>query len=161
MLAGAFSSWVTWPLTDVVAWTGWICAAAILCYRSDKLRYVALLGVTVAFSVYGGFPEANVMVVLVIGALVVGVAVAARVAGGHVSFAGAARSSAGAVLGVALSAPLWLPGLQIIAGSHRETEGNYVGLPLKVLPLVVTQGYFGLPTGPVATFSLGPHTLWN
>ena len=161
MFAGAFSSWLTWPLTDVVAWTGWLCGATLLAYRTNRVRYVALLAVVAAFSVYGGFPEANILVAMVLAALLVGAGITAFVRSQHLVLAGCLRSAAGLTLGGLLSAPLWFPGLQVISGSHRETEGHYAGLPLKLLPLVLTQGYFGLPTGNVATFSLGPHTLWN
>jgi len=36
MFSGAFANWVTWPLSDVVAWTGWIAALAILSYRDPN-----------------------------------------------------------------------------------------------------------------------------
>ena len=59
MLSGAFSAWLAWPLSGVVAWLGWIAALAILAYRwKAKRSYVVLLALSVAFCVYGGFPEA-------------------------------------------------------------------------------------------------------
>jgi hypothetical protein len=159
MLAGAFSSWVTWPLTDVVAWVGWICCFAILAYRTrGRLRHVAGLAVAVAFSIYGGFPEANIMVVLVLGVVVLVLGLAGLARRARPDGKGVAGVVGGALLGGILSAPLWFPGLQVIAQSHRESEGNYVGLPLKALPLTFSQGYFGMPFLGHGAFEL---SNWN
>jgi hypothetical protein len=159
MLAGAFSSWVTWPLTDVVAWVGWICCFGILAYRTrGRLRHVAGLAVAIAFSIYGGFPEASVMVALVVGVLVLTLVVVGLARRARPDGRGLAATVGGGLLGGILAAPLWFPGLQVIARSHRESEGNYVGLPLKALPLTLTQGYFGMPFQGHAAFEL---SFWN
>jgi hypothetical protein len=159
MLTGAFTGWLTWPLTDVACWTGWICAFALLCYREPKRhRYLVGLAICVAFSIYGGFPEANVMCAMVLG---VGVAVfllGRVVLRRGLSVSGACSVLGGCAIGVLCSAPLWFPGLQVIAVAHREADSHYVGLPMRALAGLVTQGYFGLPIGAHATFQL---TRWN
>ena len=148
MLSGAFASWVTWPLSDVVAWSGWMCAFAVLSYREPKrLGYVAGLGVTAAFSVYGGFPEANVMLALVIAVLVIVGGALTLILGRKINLLGCASVAGGSLFGVLLSAPLWLPGYQVISAGHRTQEGHYAGLPLRTLPLLFSQGYYGLPVG--------------
>ena len=147
MFSGAFASWLTWPLSDVAAWSGWIFAFAMLSYRTKQARYVVLLAIAVAFSVYGGFPEANVMFAVVFLAAAVAAGLALLVSRNGISVSGLVRVGGGGIAGVALSAPLWLPGLSVISGAHRTTEGNYVGLPLRTLPLLFSQGYFGLPIG--------------
>lgn len=155
MLAGAFASWLTWPLSDVFAWSGWILAFGLLCLReSGRFRHVVGLAVAVAFSIYGGFPEANVMFGLGIAAVVLGAGIVAIATHRRVAAAGVARAMAGVCLGGALSAPLWLPGLQVISVSHRESEGSYVGLPTRAMALLFSQGYYGLPTGPHPVFQL-------
>jgi len=148
MLAGAFVNWVTWPLTDVFCWAGYLLALLVLAARSEKWRYVVLLAVVVAFSVYGGFPEANVMLAMAFAALAAGALVAGRLAGRRLSWRRLVRPLCGGVAGAALSAPLWLPGLQVLALSHRANDGNYVGLPTSAMALLFSQGYAGLPTGP-------------
>src|SRR5665213_2074050 len=148
MLSGSFASWLTWPLSDVVAWSGWMFAFAILVYREPRrLGYIAGLGVVVAFSVYGGFPEANVMLAMVIGVIVVVAVALTLVLGRKISLYGCASVAGGTLFGVMLSAPLWLPGYQVILSGHRTQEGHYAGLPLRPLPLLFSQGYYGLPVG--------------
>src|ERR1019366_2685557 len=108
-----------WPLSDVVAWTGWICALCVLAYRSQRRRYVVLLAVAVAFALYGGFPEAYALALYAIGAFLVlgGLAVLARRR--SVALFGIARIGGGVAAGVALAAPLLLPGAQLLAISAR------------------------------------------
>jgi hypothetical protein len=158
MFSGAFANWVTWPLSDVVAWAGWIAAFVILAYRTRRGFALLGLALSVAFSVFGGFPEANITMLLVLGAFFAAGGIASLVVGRPISVAGLGRVALGTIAGAALSAPLWLPGLQVLSGSHRETEGLYKGLPLKTLPLLFTQGYFGEPFGGPTTFGL---TRWN
>ena len=160
MLSGAFASWVTWPLSDVAAWSGWILAFAVMCYRSTgRARHVLGLGAAVALSVFGGFPEANVMFALVAGALVIVAGAVMVVRRSALEVHGLARTTAGVVLGVSLSAPLWFPGLQVIAAGHRTHEGHYAGLPLRSVPTIFTQGYFGMPIGSLrGVFQL---SRWN
>ena len=103
MFSGAFANWITWPLADVVAWTGWIAALAVVAYRSRRKLPVVGLAVVVAFSVYGGFPEANVMLVFVLGTFFAVAAAAAWICGRRPSLSGMLRATAGVVAGVALS----------------------------------------------------------
>jgi hypothetical protein len=155
MLAGAFSSWLTWPLSDVFAWSGWILAFGLLCLRPEgKLRHVAGLAIVAAFSIYGGFPEANVMFAVGAVAFVGGAGIVAVLSRLRPSGLGAVRTASGLAIGGALSAPLWFPGLQVISISHRESEGSYVGLPTRAMALLFSQGYYGLPTGPHPVFQL-------
>src|SRR5579875_176714 len=195
MLSGAFANWLAWPLSDVVAWLGWIAAFAILAYtRPGQVRYVAGLAVAVAFCGYGGFPEANVFVAVALVVMAVAVvlwaplwrrwSVPAREAPGSgpgavlaVSPAGTAategpqpanhphadvaagigRVFCGVVAGALLAMPLWFPGVQILAISHRTAEQHFASLPARSLSLLLAQGYYGLPTGRNPFFLTG----WN
>lgn len=149
MFAGAFSSWLTWPLSDVLAWSGWICALGLCCVRpTGKYRHVVGLAIAVAFSIYGGFPEANVMLVLAISCLVVVAVLLAKFQRRVIAPPGLLRASVGSVLGGLLAAPLWFPGLQVISVSHRTAEGSYHGLPTRAMALFFSQGYYNLPDGP-------------
>jgi Bacterial membrane protein YfhO len=155
MFAGAFSSWLTWPLTDVLAWSGWICAFGLCCVRpTGKYRHMVGLAVAVAFSIYGGFPEANVMLVLALACLVVVAVLLVGLQRRSIPLSGLVRASSGAVFGGLLAAPLWFPGLQVISRSHRTAEGSYVGLPTRSMALLFSQGYYNLPDGPNHLYQL-------
>ncbi|MGO9198779.1 MAG: hypothetical protein ACLQK4_16830 [Acidimicrobiales bacterium] len=163
MLSGAFANWLSWPLTDVVGWIGWIAAFAILAYRRHgRFGYILGLAASVAFCLYGGFPEANVFVAVSIAVMAVVFVAASAVAAvarrrsrppdgqasapGGFSLAGLWRATGGAVIGVLLALPLWWPGLQALQFAHRKTEGGFPGLPARSLSLLVAAGYYGLPT---------------
>jgi hypothetical protein len=146
MLSGAFSSWLTWPLSGVVAWLGWIAALAILSYRwKGKRSYVVLLALAIAFCVYGGFPEAYFFVAAALISFFVALAVVTLAQRRRLSLSGVVRVAAGIVAGGVLSAPLWFPGLQVVKGSHRETLTGFAGVNAGTLGLLVAPGYYGLP----------------
>lgn len=146
MLSGAFAGWLGWSITGPLALAGWIAAAAVLCVRSRRSVWpVALLAVAVAFAIYGGFPESYV---LLAGALTVLLGAwwllrlrSHRGAG----LAGAGRVAAGLAAGLALSAPLWLPGVAVLRASARAGTQAATGLPLHMATLLFAQGYYGLP----------------
>ena len=146
MLSGAFSSWLTWPLSDVMSWTGWIATLCVLSYRlPDRRRYVALLAGATAFCLYGGFPEAYVFVMVTM-AVLFGVASAfALFRRAGLSFSGVLRVAFGVGAGGMLATPLLLPGLQVINLAHRETESGFPGAPARSLAMAVAPGYYGLP----------------
>jgi hypothetical protein len=151
MLSGAFANWVTWPLSDVVAWTGWLVALGILAYRDRaRARYVVLLAVAVALFIYGGFPEANIFVVFGLVVLTIGAVGAALAARRRLSWRGGLRVVGGAGAGLLLAAPLWLPGLQLVHIAHRSTEVRFPGLPTTSLVQTVAAGFYGLPTTPLS-----------
>jgi hypothetical protein len=147
LLSGGFSADLSWPLTDVFAWLGWIAAFAVLAYRwQGRIRYVAGLAIVTAFSVYGGFPEANAYMALflgVSGCVAVLCLLAHRI---RLHPAGLARLGGGLVAGVALAMPLLLPGAQYAAGAHRQTEVRFLPVPGKAIITLAIPGFDGLPT---------------
>ncbi len=146
MLSGAFSAWLAWPLSGVVAWLGWIAALAILTYRwTGKRRYVVLLALSVAFCVYGGFPEAYFFVAAALVTFFFVMGALALVGRRRLSLSGVMRVAVGIVMGGVLSAPLWLPGLEVVNGSHREALTGFAGVNAGTLGLLVAPGYYGLP----------------
>jgi hypothetical protein len=147
MLSGAFSAWLAWPLSGVVAWLGWIMALVILAYRwKGKRSYVILLALSVAFCVFAGFPEAYFFVAAALLTFFVVLAVLALLSRRGLSLSGVIRVAVGIVAGAVLSSPLWFPGLQIVKGSHRATgAGGVRGVDVNSLGLLVAPGYDGLP----------------
>jgi hypothetical protein len=146
MLSGAFSAWLAWPLSGVVAWLGWIVALAILAYRWKTRRsYVVLLALSVAFCVYGGFPEAYFFVAAALVTFFAVLVALALVGRRRLSLPGVVRVAVGVLAGGVLSSPLWLPGLQVVGGSHRATSSGFPGADAGSLGLLVAPGYYGLP----------------
>jgi hypothetical protein len=143
MLSGGLSNWLGWSLTDVLVWAGWIIAFLVLTYRDRRIRWLVLFAVSVAFAVYGGFPEAYLLVLVTLGLLF---AAWALLRFRPVSLRGLGRVAAGAVAGLALSAPLWLPGLNYLTDSVRAQQTRSGGLAFKLLVTTISQGYYGLPT---------------
>ena len=146
MLSGAFSAWLAWPLSGVVAWLGWIAALAILAYRwKGKRSYVVLLALSVAFCVYGGFPEAYFFVAAALVTFFAVMVALALLSRRRLSPSGVVRVATGIVAGGVLSAPLWLPGMQMVKGSHRAAASGFAGVNADSLGLLVAPGYYGLP----------------
>lgn len=158
LLSGAFANWTTWPLSDVLSWIGWIAALVVLSYRHPgRIRYVVGLAASVAWCIYGGFPEANAFVIVSLSVIfAVAVAIGALRRGG-VDLWGVARVVAGLLAGAAIAAPLWLPGLQVIHLAHRVTETGFPGDPARSLVLSVAPGYYGLPIKGSTWFLSGPN----
>jgi hypothetical protein len=150
-LSGSFMGWLGYPHASVMAWAGWLLAVAILIVRGDhRVRNITLFAVITALAVYAGQPEILTMVVA--SALVV---VVTMVVIGAITRESVHRPLVDLVLGIgagaALGAPLLLPGLQVLAGSTRNSgtlvAATEVGksLPPHDLLHLLVQGYNGLP----------------
>jgi hypothetical protein len=147
MLSGAFAGWLGWSVDGPIAWGGWILAAAMLAYRSrGQVRHVLLLAVTVAFSLYAGFPESYVLLAIGLGVVLLVTGAVTLAARRRVGAIGVARIGIGIVAGGALAAPLLLPGVSLISGSARNGKNAATGIPLHLATLLFAQGFFGLPT---------------
>jgi hypothetical protein len=146
LLSGGFSASLSWPFSDVFAWVGWMAAFAVLAYRwPGRIRYVAGLAVATAFSIYGGFPEANVIVALFLAAAGVVIVVCLLARRVRLHAGGLVRILGGLVAGGALAMPLILPGAQYAAGAHRDTEVNFLPVPGKAIITMAVPGFDGFP----------------
>lgn len=146
MLSGPMSAWIGWPMTDVFSYAGFLAGFTVLAYRyPGRWRYVVGLAVSAAFFVYGGFPEANLLLAGGLVVLFAAGAVAMLFRHERLSPRGLWRVACGLAAGVGLSAPLWLPGLQVISLAARlgESQGGELSAQSTVLMLV--PGYWGLP----------------
>jgi membrane protein YfhO len=125
-LAGPLFAWLGWPIASVLSWTGWILAGFILIQRGQhRARYVVLTGVALAAAVYAGQPDALSVLFLGIAVFVI-VSIVTLTVRGHGSFRfvpPVIDSALAAVLGFFLSAPLALPGVQLLNGSVRALPG--------------------------------------
>lgn len=143
----AFAGQIGWPIDDVMAWTGWIFGLTyLMLQRADRLRRHALLLVpAVAFALYGGFPEGDVILALAAGLFAVTLAVHRVWSGRGLPLRQLAATLLAAVLGCCLAAPLWLPGLQLLAGSVRLAASGYAPLPAGTAATALIPGYYGSP----------------
>jgi hypothetical protein len=159
MLSGSFTGWLGWPMSGTMAWLGWSVGAAILIVRGERRRlHTAGLAAVIAFAVYAGHPETLAMVmgataIVAVFALIGPLWRRPRDAG----WAVLALVAAGAG-GAGLSAPLLLPGLQIIGRSNRRGVIGYAEVPRASLHLLFAT-YHGLPLSGSVYF--GPHNYYE
>jgi hypothetical protein len=134
-LSGPMLHWYGWAMTGVTAWSGWILVAAILLIRgAHRVRDTIFLAVAIALAVYGGHPEA--IIVLSVGFVVffaVFLVMRARTTGAPVRRPLVDLLIAGAC-GAGLSAPLLLPGLQTAAISGRGAAQGASAYPFGAIP---------------------------
>jgi hypothetical protein len=146
MLSGSFSGWLGWSVSGPIAWGGFILAGAIIAYRSSmRVRGVLLLAVSVAFSLYAGFPESYVLLAIGLGIVLLAGGVLTLIVAHRVDMLGVVRVGIGVVAGVLLAAPLLLPGVTLLSGSARNGKDAATGLPMHLATLLFAQGFFGLP----------------
>ena len=147
-LSGPITGWLGYPLTTVMAYAGFLFAFALLIIAGrHRVRDITLFALAFAGAVYGGQPEAMVVLVLALAIfLVITIPLRAR----STTAARPIRRPVGdlvvaTVAGGALAAPLALPGLQLAGLSVRQTASGTHALPLHELAYVIFQGYDGLP----------------
>lgn len=147
-LCGAFTVWLGWSQTGVMAWAGWVFAAVTLVVRGrHRVRSVILLAVVYACSVLGGHPESSIILTLAaaVYALVLVAAGALRTHSWRSLLTPAVDLGLGLLAGLGLSAPLWLPGIQLSAATARFDQVGFGPLPARDLLDFLLQGYDGLP----------------
>ena len=125
-LSGPIVGWLGLPTGSVMAWAGWLFATAVLVVRGRRrARHVAGFAVVLACTIYDSQPPMLVQLAIALGVfLVIVLAVRLRSPGGRAAVVGAVRDlvlAGGA--GLALAAPLILPGLQVIHGSINSLPG--------------------------------------
>ena len=147
MLSGSLSGWAGWAVSGPLTWAGWLVAGALLCCQPGRRRWAGVVVVSLSsgFAVYEGMPESLLFIGIAVGTIVLvcGVMAMAR---GKLDLRARSACWAGVAGGVALSAPLWLPGLAVLRQSSRAAENGTGGLPAHALALLLAQGYDGLPT---------------
>ena len=158
-LSGTFMGFLGWPIAGVLAWAGWLFAAAMLIVRGERrVRAVAFFALSVAGAVYAGQPDA--LVLLAPGLLVfvvVLVVVRARSGGERRAVLRPVGDFALASLaGGALAAPLILPGFPLTTGSvfFHAAKANGALSAHDVVNLIF-QGYNALPVAQGHWFGVG------
>jgi hypothetical protein len=155
-LSGPMLGWLGWPHAAVLSWSGWLFAAALLVVQGrHRLRHIIFFSLVIAFMIYAGQAEILTLSVLALLIFLV-VLLVQRVP--MLDGSGPIRRpvidvSIGVMTGIALGAPLLLPGLQVVSGSQRAVPGGdpaeilkgNPALPLHNLVHFIFQGFDGLP----------------
>lgn len=144
MLSGAFANDLGWTLAGVVAWVGWIFAFILLVAR--KPRPVPLIGlsISIAFAIYGGFPESDILIA-VAGLIVFGGRLLAKICSRQgMPWARVGWVLAGVAIGLGIAAPLWMPGSQLLLDAFTANRVGGV-IPIRGLLAWLSQGYWGVP----------------
>ena len=125
-LSGAFVGLLGYPLGAVLSWTGWVLAAVVLVVQGrQRARAVALLAVVVACAMYAGNPETVILLAFVAAVflvLLLGIRLRRRAVSAVVR--PVLDLAVAVVAGLALSAPLLLPGYQLASGTLRNSLGG-------------------------------------
>lgn len=147
-LSGPLIGWIGYPHGEVMSWAGWLFAAAVLVMRQKRrARNIAIFAVVLAMTIYSGQPEVLAVFVL---ALILFVAIVMVLRTPLAKESGpimrpVADLSIATVAGVALAAPLAIPGFQAISQSTRSVSGSVAALPTHDLIYFIAQGFDGLP----------------
>lgn len=148
VLSGPFFGYLGLPDTSAMSWAGWQFAAVVLILRG-KHRFwsVLLFAVTLAFSIYAGNPQIEVLILLPLAVFAVVVLlwrnlVLREERPVRRPIIDLALAS---VAGAALSAPLVLPGLQLADASIRNSGPDGIALPASQVLGIFFQSFWGQP----------------
>lgn len=148
VLSGPFFGYLGLPDAAVMSWAGWQFAAVVLIVRGTRrLRSIALFAVSLAFSILAGNPQIEVLILLPI-AVFVAVMLLYRTAALRGS--GPIRRpvfdlAIAGIVGGALSAPLVLPGLQLVDASIRHSSAEVTANPISQVLGTIFQSFWGQP----------------
>jgi hypothetical protein len=153
VLSGPFFGYLGLPDASVMSWAGWQFAAVVLILRgSHRFASVALLAVTLAFSILAGNPQIEIVIFLALAvfAAVILVLRVVPVGAGGAGGGGPIRRPVvdliiACVAGGALSAPLALPGLQLASMSVRNASPYANANPISQVLGTVFQSFWGQP----------------
>ncbi len=156
-LCGSFFSWLGWPIGSVMSWAGWLIAATLLIMRGERrFRSVVLFALVVAAAVYAGQPDSLILLASMTALFIVAM-LAQRTplfGGSGPLFRPIVDFVIAGIAGIALAAPLLLPGLQLLSRSVRSAGGGALGsqetLPFRQF-VNMFLGYDGLFTMAAAT----------
>ncbi len=149
VLSGPISSQLGWPMASVMSWAGWLFASALLVVRGKRrARSICAFAIVLALAIYAGHPEVTILLLVALGIylFVVLVQRAPRLGASGPIVQPVVDLIIGSLAGVALAAPLVLPGLQLIGGSVASTTHyGSVTTPDHAALQLLFQGFDGLP----------------
>ncbi len=129
-LAGSTFVWLGWPVASVLSWSGWLLAAVLLVVGGRRRPWsLALLAAVVAAAVYAGEPDTLITLVTTVAVFTIALLVFRWLgsAGRAFPFRAVRDLAVAGGVGLALAAPLLLPGLQLASRSVRNGGGGALG----------------------------------
>ena len=164
-LGGPLIAWLGYPQSQVLSWGGWLIAAGVLVVRGrHRILAITLFALVLACSIYAGHPETLtvivgstlvfLIVVLVVRALPTRLGFEGGAIGRPVVDLGAAMAA-----GLALGAPLLLPGLQLSVSSIRTTSGAGSSLLTHDLLYLIFASFDGMPVA--GGYGFGPALFYD
>jgi len=147
-LSGPMVGWLGWPHAAVMSWTGWLFVATLLVIRGRRRLFsISFFAVIVACAVYAGQPEILLFLglTLVIFVVILLVQRVAMLGGSGPILRPIGDLAIAGMAGLALGAPLLIPGLEVASGSLRSAHGPDQALPGHNLVYLMFQGFDGLP----------------
>jgi hypothetical protein len=148
VLSGPFFGYLGLADSSAMTFAGWQFAAAVLIIRgTHRFWSFVLFAVAFAFSILGGNPQIEVVILLALFVFVV-VVLLCRLPvfhGGGPIRRPSIELILALVAGTALSAPLVLPGLQLAGASVRTTSTHDAANPLSQEIGLIFQSFWGLP----------------
>jgi hypothetical protein len=148
VLSGPFVAYLGLPDVSVISWAGWQFAAVLLILRgTHRLWSIVLFAVALAFSILAGNPQIEVLILISLAAFVVVVLLRriGKLLGGGQIRRPVADLALASIAGVALAAPLALPGFQLAGASIRNAAPYITANPISDLLGLFFQGYWGQP----------------
>ena len=147
-LSGPLTGWLGYPHAGVMSFGGWLIAAAVLVIRpGHRIGAITFFAIVLALTVYSGQPEVLTVFGLVLVVFVV-VLIGKRTPlarGEGPILRPIVDLLVASVAGLALSAPLALPGFQSVYQSTRSGAEAVKPLELHNLMYFIAQGFDGLP----------------
>lgn len=143
-LSGTIVHYSGWSIVGVECWYGWILGAAILLVKGrHRARDTVLLAVALAFAIYGGYPAGLLLIAIAL-LLFFLVFFLFRPTEIRSPFVPIANLAVAGVCGVALGAPLLLPGLQTVSNSARKfAPGSSAVYPVSHVANLLAAGLQG------------------
>jgi len=148
VLSGPFFGYLGLPDTAVMSWIGWQFAAVVLILRGTRRFWsITLLAASLAFSILAGNPQIEVVILL---PLVLFVAVVLLYRAPALRGSGPIRRPIldlviAGIVGGALTAPLLLPGLQLVGASIRRSSAAVTANPIDQVLGTIFQRFWGQP----------------
>jgi hypothetical protein len=148
VLSGPFFGYLGLPDTSAMSWAGWQFAAVVLILRGRHRYWSALLfAVTLAFSIYAGNPQIEVLILVPLAVFAVVVLIWRHfvVHDDRPVRRPIVDLALATVAGAALSAPLVLPGLQLANASIRNSGVFGTAEPPSQVLGIFFQSFWGQP----------------
>ena len=148
VLSGPFFGYLGLPDTAVMSWAGWQFAAAVLIVRgTHRMWAIAILAVSLAFSILAGNPQIEVLILLPLAVFVAVLLVYRAVfpQGSGPILRPILDLMIAAIVGAALAAPLLLPGLQLVDDSIRHSAKAVTANPIDQVLATIFQSFWGQP----------------